>query len=80
MLVCFSLQQSSDQTEGFNVENSISRFAIVLPSHKYRHTLQRNGIPLPRMGVGRTALNSGKKAISFLVIKGHNLNKCFGFM
>ncbi|VDK72993.1 unnamed protein product [Litomosoides sigmodontis] len=52
------LQQSSDQAEDFNEENSISQFAVVLPSRKYRHTLQRNGVPLPRMGVGRTSLNS----------------------
>ncbi|CAG9540170.1 unnamed protein product [Cercopithifilaria johnstoni] len=52
-------QQSPDQAKGFNARNSISRFAIVVPSHRYRHTtLQRNGIPLPRMGVGRTSLNS----------------------
>ncbi|KAL3981904.1 Ankyrin repeats (3 copies) family protein [Acanthocheilonema viteae] len=51
-------QQSPDQAEGFSVDNKVSRFAIVLPSHRYRHTLQRNGIPLPRMGVGRTSLNS----------------------
>uniref|UniRef100_A0A0R3RSV7 ANK_REP_REGION domain-containing protein n=1 Tax=Elaeophora elaphi TaxID=1147741 RepID=A0A0R3RSV7_9BILA len=40
------------------VENGASRFAVVLPSHRYRHTMQRNGIPLPRMGVGRTSLTS----------------------
>uniref|UniRef100_A0A8R1TVC8 Ankyrin repeat and sterile alpha motif domain-containing protein 1B n=1 Tax=Onchocerca volvulus TaxID=6282 RepID=A0A8R1TVC8_ONCVO len=54
----FNSQLSSGQTEGFSVENSVSRFAVVLPSHRYRHIVQKNGIPLPRMGVGRTSLNS----------------------
>lgn len=65
-LVYFSSQASPGQAEGFSIENSISRFAIVLPSHRYRHTLQRNGIPLPRMGVGRASLNPGKKAVLLL--------------
>lgn len=72
-LIYFSSQQSPDQAKDFNPENSVSRFAIVLPRHRYRHTLQRNGIPLPRMGVGRTSVNSGTKAISLTQLENHNL-------
>ncbi|EFO26621.2 AIDA-1b [Loa loa] len=50
-------QPSPGQAEGFSVENNVSRFAIILPSHRYRHTLQRNGVLLPRMGLGQTSLN-----------------------
>ncbi|VDP11789.1 unnamed protein product [Onchocerca flexuosa] len=55
-------QPSSGQPEGFGAENSVSRFVVVLPSHRYRHTVQKNGIPLPRMGVGRTSLHSDSAA------------------
>ncbi|EJW86091.1 hypothetical protein WUBG_02998 [Wuchereria bancrofti] len=51
-------QPSSGQVEDFGVENRVPRFTVVLPSYRYRHTLQKNSILLPRMGVGRTSLNS----------------------
>uniref|UniRef100_A0A915Q3B6 SAM domain-containing protein n=1 Tax=Setaria digitata TaxID=48799 RepID=A0A915Q3B6_9BILA len=57
-----SPQPSSGHAEVSGVDNSVSRFAVVLPSHRYRYTPQRNGIPLPRMGIGLTSLSSDSAA------------------
>uniref|UniRef100_A0A0N4T0F4 ANK_REP_REGION domain-containing protein n=1 Tax=Brugia pahangi TaxID=6280 RepID=A0A0N4T0F4_BRUPA len=53
-------QPSPSQVEDFGVENRVPRFTVIVPNHRYQHTLQKNqknGILLPRMGV-RTSLNS----------------------
>ncbi|MCP9266162.1 Ankyrin repeat and sterile alpha motif domain-containing protein 1B [Dirofilaria immitis] len=50
-------QPSPSEAEDFGVGNSVSQFPVVPTNNRYRHTLQRNGIPLPRMGVGRKSVN-----------------------
>lgn len=65
----FSSQVLIGRTESPSVENNASRFAILLPSHRYRHTLQRNGIGLPKMGVGRASLNPSTNVVLLLVVR-----------